>query len=388
MRPLAITCRRSAISNSSSSSSLTTSTAQPASRRASISARICAAAPTSTPQVGCEMISSLGAASISRPTMNFCKLPPDKLRAGALGPPAFTLNRAMICAACVRRAFTSIQPLLPTAWSRVSSKLCARLMLGTAPRPRRSSGTKCRPMARRCWGAAWLTSCAPMRKLLCGARMSSPLRAYSSSFCPLPDTPAMPSTSPLRTVRLMPSKSTPNSSARGRLRLFTLSTASPAWAARCTSAGGSLPIISLDNDALLSLRGSHTPVTLPPRSTVQAVHSARISCSLWLMYKMLQPCAASSRSVANSLSTACGVSTEVGSSNINRRGSVSNARTISTRCRSPTLSVCTGRRGSMSRPYCEALAVIFCCTCASDSDLSKPSHTFSATLMVSNKLKC
>ena len=58
--PCAITTSRSLISNSSSSSSLTTSTAQPASRSASSSPRICAAAPTSTPQVGCETMSSFG----------------------------------------------------------------------------------------------------------------------------------------------------------------------------------------------------------------------------------------------------------------------------------------------------------------------------------------
>jgi hypothetical protein len=52
---------RSLISNSSSSSSLTTSSAQPASRSASSSPRICAAAPTSTPQVGWLTISSFGA---------------------------------------------------------------------------------------------------------------------------------------------------------------------------------------------------------------------------------------------------------------------------------------------------------------------------------------
>ncbi len=92
-RPCAITTSRSLISNSSSSSSLTTSSAQPASRSASSSPRICAAAPTSTPQVGCETISSFGLASISRPTMNFCRLPPDRLLAAAPGPPALTLKR-------------------------------------------------------------------------------------------------------------------------------------------------------------------------------------------------------------------------------------------------------------------------------------------------------
>src|SRR5207237_1280409 len=89
-RPCAMTCSRSVISNSSSSSSLTTSSAQPASRSFSSSARIWAAAPTSTPHVGCATISRRGFASISRPTMNFCKLPPDRLFAGASGPPALT----------------------------------------------------------------------------------------------------------------------------------------------------------------------------------------------------------------------------------------------------------------------------------------------------------
>ena len=90
-RPCAITTSRSLISNSSSSSSLTTSSAQPASRSASIAWRICAAAPTSTPQVGWLTISSFGRASISRPTMYFCRLPPESDFATASGPPALTL---------------------------------------------------------------------------------------------------------------------------------------------------------------------------------------------------------------------------------------------------------------------------------------------------------
>jgi hypothetical protein len=93
MRPCAMTISRSAISNSSSSSSLTTSSAQPASRSFSSSPRISAAAPTSTPQVGWLTISSFGLASISRPTMNFCRLPPDRLLAAAPVPPALTLKR-------------------------------------------------------------------------------------------------------------------------------------------------------------------------------------------------------------------------------------------------------------------------------------------------------
>jgi hypothetical protein len=53
--------------------------------------------------------------------------------------------------------------------------------------------------------------------------------------------------------------------------------------ARCDVAGGSAPIIIRDSEALVSRCGLQTPVTTPPRSTVQALHSSRISCSLWLM---------------------------------------------------------------------------------------------------------
>ncbi len=103
---------------------------------------------------------------------------------------------------------------------------------------------------------------------------------------------------------------------------------------------------------------------------------------------MLQPSLESLRSTTKSFSTAWGVSTEVGSSRISSCGWVSSARMISTRCISPTLSVCTGRWGSMSRPYSAAVAVMRAVTSASASRLSSPSHTFSATVSVSNRLKC
>ena len=154
------------------------------------------------------------------------------------------------------------------------------------------------------------------------------------------------------------------------------------------SCGGSAPIIKRDSEAFDSCDGLHTPVTLPPRNTVQVVHNARISCSLWLMYKMLQPSDASFLSTTNSLSTACGVNTEVGSSRISNFGLVSKARMISTRCISPTLKVCTGRAGSMSSPYSCALALMLRVTSSSVSVLARPSQTFSATVMVSNRLKC
>ena len=57
--------------------------------------RMKAAAPTSTPDVGCETSSTLGCSSTSRPTTNFCRFPPDKLLADGSWPEHFTSNFAM-----------------------------------------------------------------------------------------------------------------------------------------------------------------------------------------------------------------------------------------------------------------------------------------------------
>ena len=205
----------------------------------------------------------------------------------------------MSCA-CSRSSARLSQPeCWPTASRRVSSRLWARPSVGTAPRPSRSSGTKCSPSLRRWAGLmpprSWVLPRALVGTIACawvdtlistvpeGARGSSPDSARSSSPCPLPDTPAMPTTSPERTSRPMCARSVPKGSARFRLRLWTLSTAGPALSSRSSSAGGSEPIIRRLSEALLSSLGLHTPVTWPPRSTVQAVHSSRISCNLWLM---------------------------------------------------------------------------------------------------------
>ncbi len=91
-RPCAITARRSQISNSSSSSSEIDEHGDAASRRSISACRISAAAPTSTPQVGCATTAPSGASMISRPTMNFCRLPPDRLRAAASGPLALDVE--------------------------------------------------------------------------------------------------------------------------------------------------------------------------------------------------------------------------------------------------------------------------------------------------------
>ena len=81
----------------------------------------------------------------------------------------------------------------------------------------------------------------------------------------------------------MPSRSTPNWSSRGRCRSCTFSTTSPA-SARMVLQRRRLRADHHAAERGIGFRcGLQTPVTLPPRSTVQALHSSRISCSLWLM---------------------------------------------------------------------------------------------------------
>ena len=178
----------------------------------------------------------------------------------------------------------------------------------------------------------------------------SPDNAASNSFWPLPETPAMPTISPLRTVRLMPRRLTPNGSGVFSVSRSTCNSTSPGSWACSRHSGRSEPIIILARLPAVSCFGLAVPVTRPPRNTVALSHKDWISSSLWLIYSMEQLSAASRRKVSNSFSTACGVSTEVGSSMISSFGFCSRQRTISTRWRSPTDMLCTRRSGSIGRP--------------------------------------
>ena len=57
----------------------------PSARASLSSSQIAAWAPTSTPRVGCAAMSSRGFALISRPTISFCWLPPERARARGMG---------------------------------------------------------------------------------------------------------------------------------------------------------------------------------------------------------------------------------------------------------------------------------------------------------------
>lgn len=143
--PPAITASRSHRPSSSSRSSDTITAAPPAARRSISAWWMRAAAPMSTPQVGWAANSTRGAPSSSRPTMNFCRLPPDRLRAGARGDTARTPWRAITRAAASASPRRRIQPRMPPArapWSAACSRPApfrARIPVPGVPRESRAA---------------------------------------------------------------------------------------------------------------------------------------------------------------------------------------------------------------------------------------------------------
>jgi hypothetical protein len=223
-------------------------------------------------------------ASISRPTMNFCRLPPDSERAAAFGPPALTLKRLDDVRRLLLQRLDRIQPLLPTRSVRVSSRFCAspsvrhraaaQALLRHEVQARARGGAPGR--AARGWPPTWIASCAaragPRRRARTAARAG---RCRRRRRCPPLagahfEGDVVEVDAELVLARQRQPAHAQHHFARLALVVFQL-------------AGGSAPIIRRDSEALLSRRGSQTPVTLPPRITVQALHSSRISCSLWLM---------------------------------------------------------------------------------------------------------
>ena len=320
-RPWAMTTRRSQISNSSSSSSLTTSTAQPSSRSASSSPRICAAAPTSTPQVGCETISSFGSASISRPTMNFCRLPPDRLFAAEPGPPALTLKRRI--SALGERVARRRRGASRRGRRRAcASAACSAPARASAPRRGRAAPRARSAGPRGGAGAARRARCRRRRggSNPRGARRSSPESAAISSCWPLPETPAMPTTSPARTSKR-------DRLERGAERVFLGQR--EALHREHHRAGSRLAVLQLrrlgaDHQARQAGVGLLRRVDLA-RDLAAAQHRAVVAerADLVELVRDVEDRAAlgaSLRSVTNSVCTACGVSTEVGSSRISSFG--------------------------------------------------------------------
>ena len=93
--PAASTASRSLIVNSSSDSSDITEHRDALIAQINQRLPINCAAPTSTPHVGWATIIILGCNIVSLPTMNFCRLPPNRLEATDCSSPHLTLKRSI-----------------------------------------------------------------------------------------------------------------------------------------------------------------------------------------------------------------------------------------------------------------------------------------------------
>ena len=215
---------------------------------------------------------------------NFCKLPPDRDRAADCAEGVRTSKVSITSCAKARARGQSRKPerLSSLRTIPVSMAFSVRLISGAAAWPKRSSGAAKSPKARRAFGAKCPMPIALSLIRSCG-RSTSPDRQATSSSCPLPATPPIPKTSPLRREKDMFFRLVPKVVCGASERSATSSTTSPS-ALSCGFAELSVPptIISANARADFS-RGSHVAILRPARKMVAVSHRSRISSSLWEM---------------------------------------------------------------------------------------------------------
>src|SRR5579883_3169365 len=165
-----------------------------------------------------------GSRRISRPTTNFCKLPPDRVRAGGSGAAARTSKLVITARAFSLASLALMKParVMPAEAWLDRTILSESVKSGAAAWPLRSSGTKPAFKARRTAMPIAPTG-EPSITMAFGSRASvSPESAAKNSDWPLPATPATPKISPPFTAAETFFKATPCSSGAGRLHLFDL----------------------------------------------------------------------------------------------------------------------------------------------------------------------
>ena len=208
-----------------------------------------------------------------------------------------------------------------------------------------------------------------------------PASTSINSDCPLPATPATPSTSPRCSVKLT-SRSAGNPRADFAFRFATSSSGvSRTGETRLRSKLTLRPTISSARPSFVAPSAGRLPTTRPRRKTVIVSQMLSTSSNLCEMKIRLLPAPRKPRITPNSDSASCGVSTLVGSSRISTVAPRSSARKISTRCFSPGDSSDTRALGSTCNPYSSANALICGSSfCAGISAAPTPSARFSATL--------
>ena len=219
-----------------------------------------------------------------------------------------------------------------------------------------------------------------------------PASASSSSDWPLPATPAMPTISPARTVKLTPlTRVTPAPSRT--VRRSTSSTGAPGRAGPFSTRSSTLrPTISSASSSVEVSAVRRLATMAPWRITETLSVAAMISRSLWVISTTVRPWSRRLRRMRNRWSASCGVRTPVGSSRIRMWAPRNSALRISTRCCTPTGSSLTVASRSTSRPYSRSRAAISrrarAAPAASVAPPSAPSSRFSSTVNGSTSMKC
>ena len=277
MRPSLITAMRSLSSSSSSRSSLISKTAPPLARTCRMRAWISATAAKSSPNTGFAAINTLIEPASSRASTARCTLPPERLAIGAFSPRVFTPYSVIHERARSRHAPKRSQPRLSGASSKSRSAMfCATDSSPTQALRKGSSGS-----ARNCrmrFSERFAAYGSPTTRTVPATRGRWPTSASTSSRWPLPETPAMPRISPLRTDRLSPcTASVPRSpialspstcSAIGAAASVAVRGAALPSATMAEALAAESPIIACASCSGVVL-GTEAPCTrLPRRSTV------------------------------------------------------------------------------------------------------------------------
>ena len=159
---------------------------------------------------------------------------------------------------------------------------------------------------------------------------------------PAPTRPKSPTISPPRAAKSMPARWSRSASPSTRSR----SAPEMATFGRWAKVAGR-PTMCTMRSALVSAFAGWSTISRPSRSTTTRSQCASASSRRWVMKMSPTPWAASSCASANSRSPSAGVSEEVGSSRIRRRGCSAIALASSTSCCSPLRRLPSGVRGSM-----------------------------------------
>ncbi len=291
--------------------------------------RIAAAAPASTPQVGWLTISRRGSRRISRPTMNFCRLPPERL------PPP---GRACPCArrsprdAVDERRHLRAESMKPplhhpgvAAWPLIS------VFVGQRACAARRRGRAAPPARRRRRAAAPLVDAESARpaspSIPIGVRSSaSDLAGERGEQLVLPVAGNARDAENLARRQLrtsMPSSVVPCGSS-GVERQSSRTIEPRLGPSSCRRPRSTAPTSRADHHPrqrlrAVSARGSHGrdhPAAAQDRARCRRARAPPPACARCRGSRGPRPAAAAA--CANSCSASCGVSTEVGSSRISR----------------------------------------------------------------------